>query len=117
MTEHRDIYLLTKSTSKADSGNPLNRVTSYSAELVPFCRVNEMGYQQQTALFAGKVYADAKVIITPVMVDPNADKIAFFGEYDPETQKGTIYDITMPRTHTNSTAFYIVNTKGGLVGG
>lgn len=117
MTEVRDVYLLTKSTKPSDDGNPFNLDTTYKASLAPFCRVNEMGAIQQAALFAGKVYNDAKIVIVPVMVMGHADKLAFYDEYNPDTQSGVIYDVTIQRNHTNSAAFYVVNTKAGLVNG
>lgn len=112
MTESRDVYLLTKSIG-ASTGNPLDKSTSYSSRLIIDCRVNEMGLQQQALLFAGKMYPDAKTVI--VSGHPHADKLAFYGEYDATQPTGgsnaVIYDIVMPRSHSNTTAFYVTNTK------
>lgn len=75
-----------------------------------FCRVNDLGLQKQALLFNDSLYQDAKTVI----VDGNPDlpdKIAFADEFDPKTQKGILYDVRMPRSHTNSVAFFIFNTK------
>lgn len=114
MTEVRDVYLITE-TTKPDPAKPFNNVPTLTAKLFGLCRVNNIGPQQQQAIFANKVYSDAKTVI--VRGHPKANKLAFYGEYDSAAQTGTIYDVTLRRTHANSTAFYAVNTKAGLVSG
>lgn len=77
---------------------------------VLLCRVNNLGLQKQTLLFGGdSLYQDAKTVL--VTGHPEADKLAFVDEYDPKTKKGIVYDIQMPRRHTNSTAFFVYNSK------
>ena len=112
MTRFRDVYLLKKATSASSGGNPFDKKVIYIVQQKAlFCRVNDLGLQKQSLLFGGdSLYQDAKTVIingTP----PRPDKIAFVDEYDPETQKGVLYDIRMPRSHTNSTAFFIYNTQ------
>lgn len=101
-----------KKATKNSGSNPFNKVSSYTViKKALFCRVNDLGLQKQSLLFGGdSLYEDAKTVI----VDGNPkrpDKIAFVDEYDPKTQKGILYDVRMPRSHTNNTAFFIYNTQ------
>lgn len=112
MTRVRDVYLLKKATKSAKSANPFDKKASYEViKKALFCRVNDLGLQKQTLLFGGdSLYEDAKTVIINGN-PPRPDKIAFVDEYDPETQKGILYDVRMPRSHTNNTAFSIYNTQ------
>jgi hypothetical protein len=114
LTETRDVYLITK-TDAPDPNKPLNNITTATETLAELCRVNPMGLQQQRAFFAGKIYSSAKVVIVPGRA--KADALAFADEYDTDKHSGVVYDITLVRNHTNSTAFYIVNTRAGVANG
>ncbi|MCI1925617.1 MAG: hypothetical protein LKJ72_01165 [[Lactobacillus] timonensis] len=111
MTEYRDVYLLKKVDSDANTGNPFDKKADYQvASKAVFCRVNNLGLQKQALLFGGdSIYQDAKTVL--VNGHCQADKLAFVDEYDPVTKKGIVYDISMPRRHANSTAFFIFNSK------
>lgn len=112
MTEWRDVYLLKKVTKANGSGNPFNKSAFYAviAKKI-FCRVNDLGLQKQQLLFGGdSLYQDAKTVIVSGHPERPA-KIAFTDEYDPKTQKGIVYDVRMPRIHSNTTAYYIYNTQ------
>lgn len=103
--------MLKKATTPS-GGNPFDKKANYEVIAKKlFCRVNELGLQKQNLLFGGdSLYEDAKTII--VNGSPKRpDKVAFTDEYDPKTQKGVLYDVRMPRQHTNSTAYYIYNTQ------
>lgn len=111
MTRFRDVYLLGKANDGTGT-NPFDKKTHYVViQKALFCRVNDLGLQKQSLLFGGdSLYQDAKTVIVDGS-PPRPAKIAFTDEYDPETQKGTLYDVRMPRKHTNNTAFYIYNTQ------
>ena len=104
--------MLKKVTKTNDSGNPFNRSASYTVIAKKmFCRVNDLGLQKQQLLFGGdSLYQDAKAVIVNGHPERPA-KIAFTDEYDPKTQKGIVYDVRMPRAHSNTTAYYIYNTQ------
>ncbi|WP_407366397.1 hypothetical protein [Limosilactobacillus oris] len=111
MTRFRDVYLLKKVTDTGGS-NPFDKHSHYGVIAKKlFCRVNDLGLQKQSLLFGGdSLYQDAKAVIIPGQFQ-RPDKIAFVDEYDPKTQKGVVYDIRMPRAHTNNTALFIYNTQ------
>lgn len=104
--------MLKKTTSPVEGGNPFDKKPHYSViQKALFCRVNDLGLQKQSLLFGGdSLYQDAKTVIVNGS-PPRPDKIAFTDEYNPVTQKGVLYDVRMPRQHTNSTAYYIYNTQ------
>ncbi|MCR5524681.1 hypothetical protein [Limosilactobacillus vaginalis] len=112
MTRVRDVYLLKKSATPGSGGNPFDKHSHYVVlKKALFCRVNDLGLQKQTLLFGGdSLYQDAKTVIVNGS-PPLPDKIAFVDEYDPKTEKGILYDVRMPRSHTNSVAFFVFNTK------
>ena len=112
MTELRDVYLLKKVTGPQTGGNPFDKQVHYEViQKAIFCRVNNLGLQKQSLLFGGdSLYQDAKTVIVSGS-PPRPDKIAFVDEYDLKTGKGVLYDIRMPRSHTNSTAYFIYNTQ------
>lgn len=101
-----------KSATPGSGGNPFDKHSHYVVlKKALFCRVNDLGLQKQTLLFGGdSLYQDAKTVIVNGS-PPLPDKIAFVDEYDPKTEKGILYDVRMPRSHTNSVAFFVFNTK------
>ena len=101
-----------KSATPGSGGNPFDKYSHYVVlKKALFCRVNDLGLQKQTLLFGGdSLYQDAKTVIVNGS-PPLPDKIAFVDEYDPKTEKGILYDVRMPRSHTNSVAFFVFNTK------
>lgn len=108
------MFLLDRVKTPSEN-EPFDSDISYTARPFGWCRVNNTGFQTQQALFSGKVYSDAKTVIVSGQV--SADCLAFCDEYDPKTGEGVIYDAQLVRPHTNSTAFYVVNTKAGLANG
>lgn len=101
-----------KSATPGSGGNPFDKHSHYVVlKKALFCRVNDLGLPKQTLLFGGdSLYQDAKTVIVNGS-PPLPDKIAFVDEYDPKTEKGILYDVRMPRSHTNSVAFFVFNTK------
>lgn len=111
MTEYRDVYLLTE--TKQQNPDTLDTETVITHKAKAFCKVNNLGWLSQQALFNNKIYNDAITVI--VSGSSLADKIAFIGEYDTTTNKGVVYDISLKRRHGHDTAFYCFNSKAGVV--
>lgn len=115
MTSIRDVYLLA-AYQKPSPRNVHDTMTGYKVvDTINFAKVNNTGPQLQKSLFAGDVYSDVKTVVVPG--HPNADRLAFADEYDPDTEAGVVYSVTLIRKHSNVTAFFAVNTKATLLKG